>query len=263
MTAPDRELVRWEIHDSVAYLTLSRPEARNALTFAMYQRIEELCAEANRDPQVRVVVLRGAGGHFAAGTDISQFRSFSTPQDAIAYERQQDRIMSRIEAVDVPTIAAIEGVAAGGGAMMAISCDLRIMARSAKIGIPVARTLGNCLSIQNAERLVNLVGPANAKRLIFTAELISAEAALRWGLADEVIDDDTFEPHVRQTAERITQHAPITLRVTKEEARRIAQHRRIAQDAGDDLVVTAYMSHDFREGVEAFLNKRPPKWLNR
>src|SRR5205085_6529181 len=129
--------------------------------------IEALCEEVNGDDTIRVMVLGGAGGHFAAGTDISQFRSFRTAEQAIAYERQQDRVMRTIEAVDKPTIAAIVGVAAGGGAMMAVACDLRIMAGSSRIGVPVARTLGNCLSIQNAERLVNLIGPARTKQLIF------------------------------------------------------------------------------------------------
>jgi len=254
------ELVLYEIRDGVAYVTMNRPQARNALTFAMYERIEALCEQVNRDDAVRVMVLRGNGGHFAAGTDISQFRTFETPEQAIAYERQQDGVMTHIEAVNKPTIAAVEGVAAGGGAMMAVSCDLRIMARSARIGIPVARTLGNCLSLRNAQRLVSLNGPANTKRLIFTAMLVPAEEALTWGLANEVVDDAAFAEHVRQTAETIAQHAPITLRVTKEQARRIAQRNRVDAEAADDLIVEAYMSSDFREGVSAFLAKRPPHW---
>ncbi len=171
--------------------------------------------------------------------------------------------MSHIEAVDKPTIAAIEGVAAGGGAMMAVSCDLRIMARGARIGIPVARTLGNCLSIRNAQRLVNLIGPSNTKRMIFTAMLVPAEEALRWGLANEVVDDAALPEHVRQTAETIAQHAPITLRVTKEQARRIARQSQVDAEVSDDLIVEAYMSADFREGVDAFLSKRPPRWTGR
>ncbi len=266
MAGPTRapeDLVRYEIANGVAYVTMDRPEARNALTFAMYERIEALCDEVNRDEAVRVMVLRGSGGHFAAGTDISQFQAFHTPEQAIAYERQQDRVMARIEAVDKPTIAAIEGVSAGGGTLMAVSCDLRIMARSARIGVPVARTLGNCLSIQNAQRLVNLVGPARAKQLIFSALLLPADQAVAWGLANEAVDDGELAAHVAGTAEQMAQHAPITLRVTKEEARRIAQHSRVPQDAADDLVVEAYMSRDFQDGVAAFLAKRPAAWTGR
>jgi len=259
-STPADKLVQYEVRNGVAYVTMNRPEARNALTFAMYGRVEELCEEVNRDDAVRVMVLRGGGGHFAAGTDISQFQTFSSGEQAIAYERQQDGVMSHIEAVDKPTIAAIEGVAAGGGAMMAVSCDLRIMARSARIGIPVARTLGNCLSLRNAQRLVNLIGPANTKRLIFTAMLVPAEGAVMWGLANEVVDDAAFANHVRETAEKIAQHAPITMRVTKEQARRIATRSRVEADAADDLIVETYMSEDFREGVNAFLAKRPPGW---
>jgi len=239
---------------------MNRPEARNALTFAMYERIQKLCDEVNRDESVRVMVLGGSGGHFAAGTDISQFQTFSSGDQAIAYERQQDGIMASIEAVEKPTIAAVDGVAAGGGAMMAVACDLRIMAKSARIGVPVARTLGNCLSIRNAQRLVNLIGPANTKRLIFSAMLVPAEEALTWGLANEAIDDASLAEHVQQTAERIAQHAPMTLRVTKEQARRIAAQARVPEDASDDLIVETYTSHDFHEGVSAFLAKRPPQW---
>ena len=259
MSSPG-DLVLYEVENGVAYVTLNRPEARNALTFAMYERVEQLCDDVNRDDGVRVMVLRGAGGHFAAGTDISQFRTFSTGEDAVSYERQQDRVMAHIESVAKPAIAAIEGVAAGGGAMMAVSCDLRIMARSARIGIPVARTLGNCLSIRNAQRLVSLMGPANAKKLIFSAALLTADEALQAGLATDVVDDATFAVSVKEMAERIAQHAPITLRVTKEQARRIQARQLIAEDAADDLVIETYMSNDFHEGVRSFLEKRPARW---
>jgi enoyl-CoA hydratase len=258
--AGGEEHVLYEVAGGVAYVTMNRPEARNALTFDMYERIEALCDEVNRDAAVRVMVLRGSGGHFAAGTDISQFRTFASGEQAIAYERQQDRVMAHIEAVDKPTIAAIEGVAAGGGALMAVSCDLRIMAASARIGVPVARTLGNCLSLRNTQRLVHLIGPANTKRLIFSALLVPASEAVSWGLANEAVDDAAFDEHVRQTAERMAQHAPITLRTTKEQARRLAELARAPQDAADDLIVATYTSHDFHEGVEAFLAKRPPRW---
>lgn len=260
MSSPEEQLVRYEIRGRVAYVTLDRPRARNALTFEMYARVEQLCDEVNRDENVRVMVLTGSGGHFAAGTDISQFRGFEIAEQAIAYERQQDRVMAHIEAVDKPTIAAIEGVAAGGGAMMAVACDLRIMGRSARIGIPVARTLGNCLSIQNAQRLVNLIGPAKVKELIFSAELLPAEQAVRWGLANTAVDDAELAGYVDELAQRIAEHAPITLRVTKQEARRLAEFSRVPEDAADDLVVEAYLSHDFHQGVEAFLEKRPPLW---
>jgi len=255
--------VLYEVESAIAYVTFNRPQARNALTFAMYERVEQLCDDVNHSDGVRVMVLRGAGGHFAAGTDISQFRTFSTGEDAVSYERQQDRVMAHIESVAKPTIAAIEGVAAGGGAMMAVSCDLRIMARSARIGIPVARTLGNCLSIRNAQRLVNLMGAANAKKLIFTAGLLTADEALRAGLATDVVDDAAFAVSVKEMAERIAQHAPVTLRVTKEQARRIQARQLIAEDAADDLVVETYMSHDFHEGVRSFLEKRPARWTGR
>jgi enoyl-CoA hydratase len=146
---------------------------------------------------------------------------------------------------------------------MAVSCDLRIMARSARIGVPVARTLGNCLSIRNAQRLVNLIGPSNTKRLIFGAMLVPADQAVAWGLANEAVDDGSFAEHIRDEAERMAGYAPITLRVTKEQARRIAAGARVPEDAADDLIVKAYTSEDFHEGVAAFLAKRPPGWTGR
>jgi enoyl-CoA hydratase/carnithine racemase len=249
-----------ECRAGVAYVFFNRPDARNALTFPMYDRVQELCRQVDADASVRVLVLRGRGGHFAAGTDISQFADFDSRKQAIEYERLQDRVMAAIEGVSKPTIAAIEGVATGGGAMMAACCDLRVMSTNARIGIPIARTLGNCLSIQNCQRLVRLVGEARLKELIFTARLLTAAEALTAGLVNRVLEEDSFDVDVTKLAESIAAMAPITLRVTKEELRRIADHERIAQDAADDLIAECYLSADFREGVAAFLGKRAPKW---
>src|SRR5205823_5557194 len=154
------EELLYEVRDGVGYVTFNRPQARNALTFAMYERLAEICNHANEDRSIRAILITGAGDKaFAAGTDISQFRTFDKEQDALDYEARIDRVMDAIEHCRVPIIAAIHGACTGGGASIAACCDLRIGSRSMKYGFPVARTLGNCLSLNSYARLVYLVGP--------------------------------------------------------------------------------------------------------
>src|SRR6266542_857749 len=202
----------YSVEDGVARLTFNRPQARNALTFAMYEQMAAICETVNNDRSIKAMILTGAGDKaFASGTDISQFRAFKTAQDALDYE-------ARIE-----------------------------------------RTLGNCLSMSNISRLVSLVGPARTKDLIFKARLVEAPEALALGLLNEVVPDvATLQRRADETAKLVASHAPITLEVTKEAVRRIRRTR--TRDEGEDLILRAYMSEDFREGMDAFLNKRSPNW---
>ena len=175
----------------IRWVTLNRPEARNALTFAMYDRIREIALEVNEDPSVRVLVLTGAGGKaFAAGTDISQFRAFDSEQDALAYEERMDAVLGALESVRVPTLAALAGACTGGGAGIASACDLRICTASLKFGFPIARTLGNTLSLGNFVRLTALLGMARVKDLVFTARLVEAREALAIGLISEIVPSE-------------------------------------------------------------------------
>ncbi|HEX4332571.1 MAG TPA: enoyl-CoA hydratase/isomerase family protein [Usitatibacter sp.] len=249
-----------ERRGDVAWITFNRPEARNALTFAMYEELARICEAANDDATLRAIVLRGAGDKaFASGTDINQFRAFKTPQDAIDYEARLDRILTALEQCRVPTIAAISGACTGGGAGIAACCDLRIAARNAKIGFPIARTLGNCLSSANLSRLAGLVGAARVKEMIFTAKLIGADEAAALGLVQEVVEDPAaLEKRVEALAAQVAGMAPLTLRATKEGLRRL--QRRLSREEAEDLILMCYMSADFREGMDAFLNKRPPHW---
>jgi len=252
-----------ERRGDVAWITFNRPEARNALTFAMYEELARICEDANKDETLRVIVLRGAGEKaFASGTDINQFRAFKTPQDALDYEARIDRILTALEQCRVPTIAAIAGACTGGGAGIAACCDIRIAARNAKFGFPIARTLGNTLSSASLSRVTALIGPARVKDIVFTARLIDAAEAERIGLVSELVDDlPALEKRAEELAKVVAGNAPLTLRSTKEGLRRI--QRTLSREEAQDLLLMCYMSEDFREGMDAFLNKRPPQWKGR
>jgi enoyl-CoA hydratase len=250
----------YEARDGIAHVTFNRPQARNALTFAMYERLAEVCAIANEDRSIRAMLLTGAGDKaFAAGTDISQFRAFDKPQDALDYEARIDRVLGALERCRVPTIAAIQGACTGGGAGIAVCCDLRIAAGNARFGFPVARTLGNCLSTGNYARLAALLGPARVKDMIFRARLVEAHEALAIGLVSEVLAEPAaLMPRALELAQLVASHAPLTLQATKEALLRLRPT--MPAGSGEDLILMCYMSQDFREGMEAFLNKRAPKW---
>ena len=250
----------YSVTDGIARITFNRPQARNAMTFAMYEPLAEICQDANADRSIKVLILTGAGDKaFASGTDIAQFRAFETPQDALDYEARIDRVFGTLESCRVPTIAAIAGACTGGGAGLAACCDLRIGAANARIGFPIARTLGNCLSMSNISRLTALLGPARTKDLIFTARLIEAPEALSLGLLNEVVPDvEALQARADDLARLLASHAPLTLEVTKEAVLRI--RRTLSRDEGEDLILKAYMSADFREGMDAFLTKRKPVW---
>jgi enoyl-CoA hydratase/carnithine racemase len=252
--------ILFELRDGIGRVTFNRPQARNAFTFAMYERLAEICAEANRDRAIKVLVLQGAGDKaFASGTDINQFRAFTTPQHAIDYEARIDRVLTQIEECRVPTIAAITGACTGGGAGIAACCDLRIGTKTTRMGFPIARTLGNCLSMSSLSRLTALIGPARVKDIIFTARLIGAEEAAAAGLLTEVVEDLTvLQRRTDELATLIAGHAPLTLTATKQALARL--RTKLTREEGEDLILMCYMSRDFREGLDAFLSKRPPQW---
>jgi enoyl-CoA hydratase/carnithine racemase len=252
----------YEQDGSVATLTFNRPQARNAMTWAMYEGLHETCERVDADDTVRVLLLRGAGDKaFVAGTDISQFTAFQTEQDALDYEARMDRVISRLETVAKPVVALIRGYAVGGGVAIAAACDLRLATPDAQYGFPIARTLGNCLSMANYARLADLLGPARVKDLIFRARLMSAEEGHAAGLFAEIVPVDQLEARGREIATQMAAHAPLTLWATKEALRRLRDAR--SQIDGRDLVTRCYTSDDFREGVRAFLEKRKPSWRGR
>ncbi len=265
MNAPTttNEDLLYSVTDGIARITFNRPQARNALTFAMYERMAEICTEINADRSIKALILTGAGDKaFASGTDISQFRAFKTAQDALDYKSRIDRVLGTLEMVRVPVIAAIAGACTGGGAGIAACCDLRIGTEAIRFGFPIARTLGNCLSMSNISRIVALVGPARTKDLIFKARLVEAPEALALGLLNEVVPDvETLQRRADETAKLVASHAPLTMETAKEAVRRIRPT--LSREQGQDLILKAYMSEDFREGMDAFLNKRTPNWKGR
>jgi enoyl-CoA hydratase/carnithine racemase len=248
----------YERRGQAAFITFNRPEARNAMTWEMYDALFACCEEVDADEGVRVVVLRGAGEKaFVACTDIKQFLEFKSGEDGISYEERMERVIGRLERVRKPTVAVIDGYAIGGGLSIAAVCDLRLCTPEAKFGIPIARTLGNCLSIENYARLVALVGPARTKELILTARTFSAEEALAAGLATEIVPASELNERVDELCASLESHAPITMRVTKEAVRRL-QFAELPD--AEDLVQETYGSEDFHEGVSAFVEKRRPVW---
>ena len=259
LAAREEDLL-FTLEDGIGRIIFNRPQARNAFTFAMYERLAEICERANTDRSIKVLLLRGAGDKaFAAGTDINQFRAFNTPQDAIDYENRIDRVLGTLERCRVPTIAAITGACTGGGAGIAASCDLRIGTRTTRIGFPIARTLGNCLSMSNVSRLAALIGPARVKDLIYTARLVEAEEAASVGLLTEIVDDlAALDKRADEVARLVAGNAPLTLSATKQALSRL--QKRLTRDEGEDLILMCYQSQDFREGLDAFLSKRTPHW---
>lgn len=259
---PATDGLLYERRGAVALLTFNRPEARNAMTWAMYQGLYDACEYVDADDRVRVLVLQGAGDRaFVAGTDISQFQAFATEQDALDYERRGNRILGRLEAVRKPTITLIRGYCVGGGAGIAMACDLRLATPDARFGVPIARTLGNTLSTHNIARLLALIGPAKTKEILFTARFIEAEEGRRLGLFNEIVPAPDIDARIFELAEQIAANAPLTIRATKEAVRRLLEHGRIQE--ADDLILLCYLSRDFKEGVSAFLEKRPPRWEGR
>jgi len=250
----------YDVQDGIGRITFNRPQARNAMLFGMYERLAEICTSLETDKSVKVLILTGAGDKaFASGTDISQFKAFKTPQDALDYEARIDRVLGTLEKCRIPTIAAIAGACTGGGAGIAACCDLRIATKTARFGFPIARTLANCLSMSNISRLCALIGPARAKELIFTARLVEGPEALAAGLVHEVVEDHAaLMRRSEELARTIATHAPLTLRATKEALSRLQP--RLTREQGEDLILMCYMSKDFREGMDAFLNKRTPQF---
>ena len=252
----------FEQDGAVAILTFNRPEARNAMTWGMYETLGATCERVDNDDSIRVLVLRGAGDKaFVSGTDIRQFLEFKTKEDALGYEARLDTSIGRVGTMKKPVIAMLNGDAVGGGLFLAITADLRISAEHVRFGVPVARTLGNFPQPANYARLCAAIGIVRARNLVLTARLMGAQEALATGLVDEVLPADQLEGRVLELAQRMAKHAPLTMSTIKEAARR--QMESFAIRDAEELMLSCYLSEDFQEGVHAFLEKRTANWKGR
>jgi enoyl-CoA hydratase/carnithine racemase len=253
--------VRYRRDGAVATVIFDRPAARNAMTWRMYEQLAAACTRIANEAGLRAAVFRGAGGKaFIAGTDIAQFAAFGSAADGLAYEEKMEGYIAGLEALPVPTLAVIEGFAIGGGLAIAAACDLRIATPGSRFGVPIARTLGNCLSMANYARVVAAFGASRAKRMLLLAENLSAEEALAAGFLAEIVAPGDLDRRVAEFTERLAGHAPITMRVSKEAIRRL-MHAGIPD--GDDLLRVCYGSDDFRIGVRSFMEKREPRWTGK
>ena len=252
------------VEPPLATLTFNRPDARNAMTWRMYEALVEACDRVDGDAAVRVLILKGAGGKaFVAGTDIAQFKEFGAREDGVQYEQRLDAVLDRLERVGKPTIAAVQGVAAGGGCAIACCCDLRVATPESTFGVPIARTLGNTLSSATCSRMLHLLGPSGFKEMMFTGRLVSAADLHAAGVVNRIVDGSLLDRTVRDLALEIAANAPLTIRSIKEMTRRLLAKRKLTADEERELIELCYTSADFKEGVAAFLEKRPPRWSGR
>jgi len=250
--------VSLEIRGNVAHITFDHLAARNAMTVGMYQSLKSICEDIAKNPKIRVAILRGAGGKsFISGSDIAQFASFKDGHDGIHYEEGIDDYLGPLATLPIPTIAVVDGMAVGGGLAIASCCDFRISTPDAKFGVPIAKTLGNCLSAANVAWLVAHLGINIVKRMLLLAEMIPAKELLQQGYLLGTYEQEQLGQEAVTLAERLSKLAPITQKSSK-----LVLARLIKNNLPDcnDLISETYGSNDFQNGVASFLKGEPPIW---
>jgi enoyl-CoA hydratase len=252
-----------ERQGAVVTVMLDQPARLNAINNAMWDRLGAVFAELDGDETLRCVVLQGAGDKaFSVGADISEFEANrSTVEQARAYAGRTHGAMARIVGCRHPVVARIHGLCVGGGLELALACDLRIAAASARFGIPVKR-LGLVVAYAELEPLVQLVGPANAMAILLEGRIFGADEALRMGLVNRVVADDELEGELEATTARIAEGAPLVARWHKKFTRRLLQPAPLSPEELDESY-HCFGTEDFRTGYQAFLAKTRPEFRGR
>ncbi|MBU3617542.1 enoyl-CoA hydratase/isomerase family protein [Polynucleobacter sp. JS-Polo-80-F4] len=250
--------VSLEIRGNIAHIVFDHVAARNAMTVSMYQSLKTICEDIAKNPKVRVAIFRGAGGKsFVSGSDIAQFASFQNGNDGVQYEEGIDSYLAPLATLPIPTIAVIDGMAVGGGLAIASCCDFRIASPGAKFGVPIAKTLGNCLSVGNVAWLAAHLSINIVKRMLLLAEMISAEELVKQGYVLAIHEQGQLSHEADKLAERLSNLAPITQKSSKLVLARLIKNQ--LPDC-NDLISETYGSNDFKNGVVCFLKGQPPSW---
>ena len=245
----------------VATLVINRPRKRNAITYEMWQAIPDLVREAEEDPGVKVLLVRGADSSaFSAGADIGEFEARrSDSESARIYNEATHEAERALDSMQKPTIAMVQGPCIGGGCGVALACDLRISDTSARFGITPAK-LGLVYSLSATKQLVDLVGPAKSKYILFSGRQVDARRAYEIGLIDQLYGPEEVEEQTWELAEEICSRAQFSVRSTKHIIRLILSGQ--AEDDEETLRLRngSFDTEDYQEGVRAFLDKRPPNF---
>jgi enoyl-CoA hydratase len=250
---------------AVGWIVFNNPARHNAVSMAMWEALEEIVTDYAADPEIRVIVVKGAGEKaFVSGADISEFEEKRSSAETTAiYNERAQRANHALRYVNKPTIAMVRGYCVGGGVSLALSCDMRIAAEGSSFAVPAAK-LGLGYEFDGVKKLVDVVGPAFAREIFYTARQFTAAEALAMGLVNRVVPVDGLEPYVRDYAAAIAANAPLTVASIKTLVAQTLKPES-ERDMGlcEEVVAQCFASQDYVEGRQAFMEKRKPKFQGR
>ena len=249
--------IKLNIQENAAYILISNPERRNALSFGMWTSILEIAEELKRQESVRVAVIQGEGQDFSAGSDISQMARGELT--GVNVNQYMEKCKRALEALPFPVLAVLRGYVMGAGVELALACDMRIASASAKLGIPAAKR-GIGIALEDTAWLVRLVGQARAMEILCLGETISAATAMQWGLLNEVINDEEMETRVHTWVNALSANAPLTIAAAKKNVLRSMFEPVLEKPDPADICAK---SDDVKEGIQAFMEKRNPVFHGR